>query len=155
MLCGSYLSYFPLCSILCRSRRSRTGQKNIYRIFASFATNSCFSFLFTGLPIAATFDTSTVAKPPSAVSNVSFQLGDYTDDILDELGVDDMRLFMAKTRNTLSPDLPSTYQPSNLFSTPTHASDTTPTTSSTPKIDRVRYVTSVSAMQMFRRSLDF
>ena len=75
--------------------------------------------------------------------------------MLDELGVNDIRLINTKNRNTLFPDLPLVVQPSNLFSTPVPASDTTSFTSSTPKMDCVFSVVSINVMIMFTRSLDF
>ena len=111
----------------------------------------------TRLPVAATVDTSTVTHSPSPASTIGFQLGNYTDDMLDALGVDDMGLLIDRDRDryALSPDLPSVVQPSTLFSTPVPASNATPIASSTPKMDRVHSVASISAMTAFMGSLNF
>jgi len=77
--------------------------------------------------------------------------------MLDALGVDDMGLLIDRDRDryALSPDLPSVVQPSTLFSTPVPASNATPIASSTPKMDRVHSVASISAMTAFMGSLNF
>ena len=81
--------------------------------------------------------------------------------MLDALEVEDMRLFINQARSAfsprpaLSPKLPSTVQPSILFPKPVPASNATPFTSSTPKMDRVRSIVSVRAMITVTGSLDF
>ena len=65
-----------------------------------------------------------------------------------------MRLLIDRARTAFSPDLPSAVQPSILFSMPLSASNVTPITSSTPKMDRVCSVASVCAIATFTRSLD-
>ena len=66
-----------------------------------------------------------------------------------------MRLIIARARTVLSPELLSVVQPFIIFSTPVPTSNATPVTSSTPKMNRVRSVVSVSVMTTFTRSLDF
>ena len=75
--------------------------------------------------------------------------------MIDVLRVNDMRLLLAKAQNTLSPDLPSAVQQSNIFSAYVPANDTTSVTSSTPKMDRFFFVISVSVMTMFTGSIYF
>ena len=65
----------------------------------TFVSLSCS----TELPVTAIVDTSTIAKPSDPESNIRFQLGNYTDDMLDELGVDNMRLLIAKAGNLSIP----------------------------------------------------
>ena len=64
----------------------------------------------TGLPVAAT-------HPTIPASAICFQFGNYTDEILDAIRVDDMRLLNDQARITLSPKLPSTVQLSVIFPT--------------------------------------
>ena len=137
MPCRFYLFYFPLYSLRYRSWWLCTGQNKFYRIFTSFAIKFCFSFSSTGLPVAATVDTLTITTPSTPASNIGVQLGNYTNDILDDIGVDYMYLFIAKDWDALSPDLSSVVHPSNLFSTPIPTSDTTRVTSSTPNMECV------------------
>ena len=60
-----------------------------------------------------------------------------------------MCLIIARARNALSPELLSVVQPFITFSTPISTSNATPVTSSTPKMNRVRSVVSVSVMTTF------
>ena len=77
--------------------------------------------LSTGLLVAATVDTSTIVTLSSLESNTGFQLDSNTDDMLDDLGMDDIRLLVAKYRNILSSDSPSAVQSYKIFSTPASA----------------------------------
>jgi len=69
----------------------------------------------TGLPVAATVDPSTVTHPSSPASTIGFQLGNYTDELLDTLRVDDMCLLIDRACTALSPELPLAVQPSIIF----------------------------------------
>ena len=77
----SYLFYCPLCSIRCRRWRSYPKQNVIYRIFASFSANSCFSFLiqWTASRHDSWYINCYTSTNPA--SNIGFQGGKYTDEM--------------------------------------------------------------------------
>ena len=58
-----------------------------------------------------TVATSTVTHQPSHASTIGFQLGNHTYEILDTLGVDDMRLLVNRARTAILPDLLLAVQP--------------------------------------------
>ena len=102
----------------------RVSGKNYLPIVLHLPHNLVSLSLSTGLLVAATVDVSTVVTLSSLESNTGFQLDSNTDDMLDDLGMDDIRLLVAKSRKIISSDSPSVVQSYKIFSTPASAKDT-------------------------------
>ena len=99
--------------------------------------------------------TTAVSTPTRSVSQLSFELGSYMDDALNNLEptvivklLADARL--ARTHKKLQPLVSA-----KLFSTPAHTSIMTPISGLTPKMNRGRSVNSTTSVTTFMGPLDF
>ena len=124
------------------------------RLPQSLRTSVCSSTILLDVPT----DILVVKNPPCPVENLSFKLGNFSDDILSEMGVDQMRILLMDSRDALSSATTSftvSVQPTTLFSTTPFLSSVTPISFLTPKMDRVRSVDSSTRVMTFTGPLNF
>ena len=103
----------------------------------------CTSTSHSPLLLKTLVDPVLVTIPPKLIDNLSFKLGNVSDDILSEMEVDQIQILLMDADGIISSAAlnPSVFfQPSNFFSIPQSLSLQVPTSSFTPKMDRVRFI---------------
>ena len=93
-----------------------------------FSTSASSFDVFVKPPTAPVL----VTTPQKSVSDISFKLGNISDDILSAMDEDQMRILLIDARDTLSSPTPTPsvfVQPSNLFTSPLLLSSPAPTSS--------------------------